>query len=254
MSWIGAGLTDTGLLRSSNQDAFAILNDRGVWVVADGMGGHPGGDAASRLAVDVIAQQAVAAFPRSMPKRAGRNPAAAAQLKAMIEAANRAILETGEASPNLKGMGTTVVALQISSGLRAHATVAHVGDSRAYLWRGSRLLPLTRDHSLVEDYVRQGLISPEEARFHPHRHVLSRALGIAETVEPDVSSFFLRRGDVLLLCTDGLTKMLTDEQIAGALRRTGRQPQQICAALVEQALRSGGEDNVTVVACRDSRS
>ncbi|MEW6248506.1 MAG: Stp1/IreP family PP2C-type Ser/Thr phosphatase [Nitrospirota bacterium] len=253
MTWIGAGLTDTGLLRSSNQDAFAILNDRGLWVVADGMGGHPGGDAASRLAVEVISQQAAAAFPRRMPKRAGRNPAVA-QLKALIEAANRAILATAEASPNLKGMGTTVVALQISSGLRARATVAHVGDSRAYLWRGSRLLPLTRDHSLVEDYVRQGLISPEEARFHPHRHVLSRALGIAETVEPDVSSFLLRRGDVLLLCTDGLTKMLTDEQIAGVLRRTGQQPQQICAALVEQALRSGGEDNVTVVACRDARS
>lgn len=253
MPWIGAGLTHTGLLRSSNQDAFAVLNDHGLWVVADGMGGHPGGDAASRLAVDVIARHAIAAFPCSMPKRARRNPAAA-QLKAMIEAANRAILETGEASPNLKGMGTTVVALQISSGLRAHATVAHVGDSRAYLWRGTRLLPLTRDHSLVEDYVRQGLISPEEARFHPHRHVLSRALGMAETVEPDVSSFVLRRGDVLLLCTDGLTKMLTDEQIAGALQQTGQEPQQICAALVEQALRSGGEDNVTVVACRDSRS
>ncbi len=254
MTWIGAGLTDPGLLRSSNQDAFTILNDRGLWVVADGMGGHPGGDVASRLAVEVISQQAAAAFPHSMTKPAGRNRSAAAQLKAMIEAANRAILATAEASPNLKGMGTTVVALQVSSGLRAHATVAHVGDSRAYLWRDSNLTPLTRDHSLVEDYVRQGLISPEEARFHPHRHVLSRALGIAEAAEPDVSSFSLRRGDVLVLCTDGLTKMLPDEQIAEVLRRTGRQPQQICAALVEQALQSGGEDNVTVVACRDSRS
>ncbi len=253
MPWIGAGLTDTGLLRSCNQDAFAILNDQGLWVVADGMGGHPGGDAASRLAIDVITREAVTAFPRNTPKHTGRNPAAA-PLKAMIEAANRAILATAEASPDLKGMGTTVVALQISSGLRAHATVAHVGDSRAYLWRGSRLLPLTSDHSLVEDYVRQGLLSPEEARFHPHRHVLSRALGMAETVEPDVSSVVLRRDDVLLLCTDGLTKMLTDEQIAGVLRQTGRQPQQICAKLVEQALRSGGTDNVTVVACREVRS
>ncbi|HXF92685.1 MAG TPA: Stp1/IreP family PP2C-type Ser/Thr phosphatase [Nitrospiraceae bacterium] len=254
MPWIGDGLTHTGLLRSTNQDAFAVLNDRSLWLVADGMGGHPGGDVASRSAVAAIAQQAGAVRPGRLAQRI-RGSQTAAQLQTMIEGANRAILATAEISPELKGMGTTLVALHIASGFRARATVAHVGDSRAYLWREAHLLPLTRDHSLVEEYVRHGLLTPEQARTHPHRHVLSRALGIAETVEPDVSSFFLRRDDVLLLCTDGLTKMLIDEQIASVLRRAGRLPQQICEALVEEALRSGGEDNVTVVAvCQDPRS
>ncbi len=254
MPWIGDGLTHAGLLRPTNQDAFAILNDLGLWVVADGMGGHPGGDVASRSAVEAIAQQAVTVLSGSLAQCIHGNQIAA-QLQAMIEAANRAILATAEASPDLKGMGTTVVTLHIAPGVRARATVAHVGDSRAYLWRGARLQPLTRDHSLVEEYVRHGLLSPEQARSHPHRHVLSRALGIAETVKPDVSSFSLQRDDVLLLCTDGLTKMLNDERIAGVLQRAGRLPRQICETLVEEALRSGGEDNVTVVAvCQDPRS
>lgn len=247
MIWQGAGLSDVGLVRLSNQDAFAVLNPGGLWVIADGMGGHAGGDVASRIAAETSVRFLESDI-RERAATAGPSPAQIeASLREAVRRSNRAIrLEAGR-KPGLAGMGTTIVILLIVSGATPCAAIAHVGDSRAYLLRGKSLSPLTRDHSAVEEYVRQGLITREQAVLHPHRHILSRALGIEATVEPDVSFHPLEPDDFLLLCTDGLSKMLDDRQIAATILRAGPSPEAMCGALVEEANAGGGEDNTTVI-------
>ena len=242
--WRGTGLTDRGLVRSSNQDAFAMEDPLQLWVVADGMGGHAGGDVASRLAIDAVTTRVRGGI--------GAGETAPAEderlLRDAIAAAQRAILDEARGRAELTGMGTTCVALRIAGAPRPHATIAHVGDSRAYRLRGSRLEQLTRDHSLIDDYIRRGLVSPAQAFTHPLRHVLSRALG-TETCEPDVAVHDLEDTDLILLCTDGLTKMITDDRIRDVLLREGPAPHRACEALVREALGRGGDDNVTVIIC-----
>ncbi|MBI4401913.1 MAG: Stp1/IreP family PP2C-type Ser/Thr phosphatase [Nitrospirae bacterium] len=249
MAWRGTGLTDVGRVRPSNQDALAVLNHLGLWIVADGMGGHPGGDVASRLAVETITASIEAETGTTAHDQTDRREHEAA-LRRAIASANRAIRQEGIAHPHLAGMGTTVVVLHMTAGSPAHASLAHVGDSRAYLLRARTLIPLTQDHSLVEEYLRRGLIAPREALTHPMRHILTRAVGTNVQVEPDVSSHELQPDDVILLCTDGLTKMLDDGQIADTILRTDRSAETICQALVNEAIRGGGDDNVTVVVVR----
>lgn len=214
-----------------------------LWVVADGMGGHAGGEVASRLAVEaVVAQVRNGTGTGEAPTSDER------LLREAMAAAQRAILDDARKHPELTGMGTTCVALRITSAPRPRATIAHVGDSRAYRLRGNRLEQLTQDHSLIDDYVRRGLISAAQAFTHPLRHVLSRALG-SDTCEADAGVHELEDSDLLLLCTDGLTKMVKDERIADVLLRERATPDQACRALVQEALRQGGADNVTVIIC-----
>lgn len=250
-AWHGVGLTDRGLVRQSNQDTFAVMNHLGLWVVADGMGGHAGGEVASRLAVESVMNhiQAVAGETTARPPEDAEDESLVRQA---IETAQQAVLNHARAHPALTGMGTTIVVLRISSGPTPRATLAHVGDSRAYRRRAGTLTLLTRDHSLVEEYIRQGLMSSQEAFTHPLRHVLTRAIGIEGAAEPDISTQALQPDDVLLLCTDGLTKMMTDEQIATTLHSAGTSPEPACRALVGEAIRFGGNDNVTVVVCTAS--
>jgi protein phosphatase len=146
-------------------------------------------------------------------------------------------------------MGTTIVVVRVVLSPTLHATVAHVGDSRVYLLRDGSLSQLTQDHSLIEEYVRRGLIQREMAFRHPLRHVLSRALGLERAAEPDIAVHPLRPHDRLLLCTDGLTKMMDDQQIEAVLTAGERSLEASCEALVDEALRLGGEDNVTVILC-----
>ncbi len=250
-AWQGTGLTDIGLVRPSNQDAFAVLNDVSLWIVADGMGGHAGGDVASRLAVESITEQVRRHAGTGSLYQAG--PAQTeTSLSQLIEAAHQTIRKHAFAHPHLSGMGTTVVVLGLPSGSIPCLSLAHVGDSRAYLLRAQTLIQLTQDHSLVEEHVRSGLLAPQEAATHPLRHVLTRALGIGETVEPDTSTHRFQPDDLILLCTDGLTKMLDDGQIADTLIHAGRSPEVACRLLIEEANRRGGEDNVTVVVCAAS--
>ncbi len=244
--WHGVGLTDRGLVRPSNQDAFAVVNHLGFWVIADGMGGHAGGEVASRLAVESVVRH-VQAVADETPARPTDQTEDEPLLRQAIEAAQQAVLDHARANPLLSGMGTTIVVLRIASGPTPRATLAHVGDSRAYRLRAGALTPLTRDHSLVEEYIRQGLMSSQEAFSHPLRHVLTRAIGMQDAAEPNVATHALQPDDVLLLCTDGLTKMMTDEQIAATLHADGRTPDRACPALVGEAIRCGGSDNVTVV-------
>ena len=245
-TWRGIGLTDVGLVRSSNQDAFAVIDEQGVWIVADGMGGHAGGDVASRLAVQSIkaCSQSHAGGESSAQQDSQDH---AAVLRRAIEEANRTIWQEALDRPELSGMGTTVVLLLIGGAEHPHATLAHVGDSRAYLMRGHSLVQLTQDHSWVEEQIRQGRLPREEAETHSLRHVLTRALGTNATVEPDISTHPLLPEDRILLCTDGLTKMLTDEEILRVLLESGPSRQQACQALIQEAKRRGGHDNITVV-------
>jgi protein phosphatase len=167
-------------------------------------------------------------------------------LRSAIRAGNAAVRQEAAKDVALSGMGTTVVVLRIYTTPGPEAVIAHVGDSRAYLFRTGRLRQLTTDHSMVEDYRRRGVLSEEQAQVHPLRHVLSRAVGPDPGVEPDVTTVGITHGDRLLLCTDGLTKMLTHQEMMAVLSR-GTTVESTCAQLVAEANRRGGEDNITVV-------
>jgi PPM family protein phosphatase len=233
--WTGEGLTDRGLVRASNQDAFYIANDRRLWIVADGMGGHPAGDVASRLAVEHLSALTLPA-PETDP---------ASWLDAALRDANRAVYEAARRRASWLGMGTTVVVMMMVEG-RSEAIIGYVGDSRAYHYQRGCLHQLTRDHTLADEAVRAGLLSEADARRHPHRHILSRALGTEPVTRPDVFRCRLEPKDAILLCTDGLTKMLDDAKILELLERPGHRTQH-CAALIDEANRQGGEDNTTVL-------
>ena len=243
--WIGVGRTEIGYMRSSNQDAFASLNERGFWIVADGMGGHPGGDLAAQIAVEVSTQKA-----ETYPNIPGRVHADPGQLLTeCITAANQAIHEKAREDPSLKGMGTTVVAMAIVATPRPVAYIAHLGDSRAYHYDQTSLTQVTQDHTLLSMLLERGLIDKATALAYPDRHVLAKGLGLSVNMIPDVTSISLNDKDLLLLCSDGLTKMLEDHDIASILFRAGGDPHRACHELIEEALHRGGEDNVTVIVC-----
>jgi len=240
--WRGAGLSHVGLVRRSNQDALALRDHLGLWVIADGMGGHPGGDVASRIAVETITAH-VEALARSP---AHRTPDPSDMLRQAVIQAQEAIGTEAATHADLAEMGTTVVVAHIPVDSRSPGIIAHVGDSRAYLCRDGALIQLTRDHSWLEDQLRMELLSPQEAANHPLRHRLSRALRAEQREEPDLLVQDLETGDRILLCTDGLTKMLSDGEILDTLLRHDGRTEATCAALIRLANERGGHDNVTV--------
>ena len=243
LQWTGIGRTETGHVRASNQDALALLNDCGVWIVADGMGGHPAGDVAAQTAVAVATERA-----RERAVSLHEHPSAAAEFVAdLVTSANRRIHDLILAKPSLKGMGTTFVVLAITSSPLPVAHIAHLGDSRAYLYRTGELTQLTRDHTLVQKLVQRGLIDAATALTHPERHILTKGLGMGVDMKPELTSTLVTPDDLIMLCSDGLTKMLDDVAIASILSRTNGDPHRACHDLIEQALRRGGEDNVTVI-------
>ncbi len=225
--------TDIGKVRFRNEDNLLVVVDGPVkiFAVADGMGGHSGGDVASSLALDVIKNSTFhAANLTDSVVRA-------------ISAANAEILKKGRGSHELEGMGTTVT-LIAASGNRC--IIAHVGDSRAYLYRQDILTRLTDDHSLVEELVRQGKITPQEASDHPQKHVLTQALGSEGSVNIETSEITVRIGDKFLLCTDGLTDLVTDEDIEYIMSKNENLTTQ-ARELIDKANENGGIDNMTVV-------
>jgi PPM family protein phosphatase len=239
--WLGFGRTETGYVRQTNQDVFAAINSCNFWIVADGMGGHPAGDVAAHLAVDVATQKAKLLLAGS------RDQASSERLAECITAANHAIHEKVREDASLKGMGTTVVAMTITPTPTPEAHIAHLGDSRAYRFHAGRLTQLTRDHTLVAVLLERGLIDEATARAYPDRHVLAKGLGMGLDMKPESTSTLLSHDDLLLLCSDGLTKMLDDAAIASILSQAKCNPRRACHDLVEQALKCGGEDNVTVI-------
>jgi protein phosphatase len=233
--WIdAASSSDVGLVRSVNQDSFGEFEDgRGnrLLVVADGMGGHRGGETASRLAVEAIGD----VFTRSEGTLEER-------MSRAIEMANERVYQCASGDSALSGMGTTVVALSFGEG--GEAWVAHVGDSRLYRLRDGRLEALTADHSLVAEMQREGVLSAEEARVHPRRNELTRSVGVAPGVEAEISRIEAKPGDRYLLCSDGLCGYLGDDEIREVLER--ERPPKAVRILVDQANAKGGFDNITV--------
>lgn len=226
-----AGVSDTGRRRLRNEDAF--ICEPPLFAVADGMGGARAGEIAAGLAAAAL-------------EEAGAETRGAEGVIELIAEANRRIWERSLTDPETAGMGTTVTAALVDS---AAGTVAigHVGDSRAYLLRGGSIEQLTTDHSLVAELVESGILTPEEAERHPQRSAITRALGTEPTVDVDAFTIAAQPGDVFLLCSDGLSIMVTDEDVAAAIDAAERDPARAAEALVTAANARGGEDNVTVV-------
>jgi len=243
LQWAGVGRTERGHVRASNQDALALLNDCGVWIVADGMGGHPAGGLAAQTAIAVASLRAQhrAAWLLDHPN------ATAEFVADLVTSANRRIHDLILEKPSLEGMGTTFIALAITTAPPQVAHIAHLGDSRAYLYRGGELKQLTRDHTLVQKFVQRGLIDAATALTHPERHILTKGLGMGVDMKPELTLTPVAPEDLIILCSDGLTKMLDDAAIASALSLAEGDPHQACHGLTEQALSRGGEDNVTVI-------
>lgn len=233
-----SGLSDVGRSRDQNEDCFAVDTAQRVFVVADGMGGHQHGEVASRLAVDCILENL------GRPEEIDEGPASS--LPRAIQMSHRRIWRASLGDETLAGMGTTVVALVMTDG---QAVIAHVGDSRAYRYRQGTLEQLTRDHSWVGEQVAAGLLSAEQARLHPLKNVITRALGGENGLEVEVGQWAWRDGDLFLLCSDGLTGMLEDAEIAECLSAE-QGLEGAGEELVRRANERGGLDNITVVLVR----
>lgn len=234
----GAVLTDRGCVRDDNEDVVAFLppeaeGGAALALVADGMGGHAAGEVASRIAADTVLQVYQAENASPPPQR----------LASCLAAANLAVWVRGLADPACAGMGTTCTVLAIERGM---AFLGHIGDSRAYLLRGGRLVQLSDDHSVVGELVRTGAITAAEARLRRDRNLILRALGTDPEAQPQIwpDGRPVRIGDIFILCSDGLSDMVDDTAIAGLVR--SRAPEAACRALVDAALARGGRDNISV--------
>ncbi|MDO8886813.1 Stp1/IreP family PP2C-type Ser/Thr phosphatase [Candidatus Oleimmundimicrobium sp.] len=221
--------TDIGKIREINEDAY-IANGT-IFAVADGMGGHNAGEIASSLALKTLAKNIF------LEKELKKN------LFSSIKKANKAVYLESLSSPKKRGMGTT---LTVFVPKNDKAYIGHIGDSRIYLLRNLELMQSTEDHSLVAQMIKEGRLTTKEARFHPLRNVITRALGDKTIVQPDVSTLTIKPGDKILLATDGLTSMLTDAEIQKILIQN-LEPQNLCDLLIEEANKKGGFDNITVV-------
>ncbi len=242
-----AARTDPGLRRSQNEDSYCARPELGLFVVADGMGGHAAGEVASRLAVEAIANvvettaelSAKDTWPIPFDTSIGRD---GNRLRAGFDLANRRIAERMAEASELRGMATTAVAVLLTD---KATTLAHVGDSRAYLFRDASLTRLTRDHSWVEEQVQAGMLSESAAREHPWRNIVTRALAGGEMIDVEVAELELKSGDRLLLCSDGLSSVLTDLAISEIVSGTERGG--VCDELVRLVNERGGPDNVTIL-------
>jgi len=228
MRYLWATATHQGMVRENNEDsvypaASGESSDSALLIVADGMGGHVAGEVASRIAINAAASTQVDPVDR-------------------VAAGNRAIREEVARDPSLEGMGTTMTLLTVEDDI---ATIGHVGDSRAYLLRDGEFNQVTEDHTVAAEYVALGQLRPEEASGHPQRHMLTRTLGVARFVNVDELKLDLVPGDRILLCSDGLTEMVADDVIAGAMAEGT--PDEVVWNLVELANEAGGVDNITVV-------
>jgi PPM family protein phosphatase len=229
-------LSDVGRRRARNEDAWLALPDRGVFAVADGMGGHAGGRVASRLAVAAV---------RAALDADGRDAVAADELAAAFAAAGASLAEAARATPAYAEMGTTLAAVALAAD-GSGCTVAHVGDSRVYRLRGRALELLTHDHTWVQQQVDAGLLTPSQARRHPRAPLLLRVLDARGGGAPDIAQIDLEPEDTLLLCTDGLSGPVFDEDIAAILARP-LPPETLARDLIDAANARGGPDNITAV-------
>jgi len=240
------GKTDKGRIRENNEDNFCVLDKQPLFVVADGMGGHASGEIASKIAIDIIKdyfdgpqanrQLQIGEYKTDCSEATNR-------LGSAIRLANKAIYEAAQTNPLWHGMGTTIAAAFLNG---RRLSIAHVGDSRIYLVRSGDIEQLTDDHSLVSEQVKREMITKEQARESKMKNVLTRALGVAPEVKVDLDELSLMQGDTLVLCSDGLTTMVSDEDILSVVGSTS-DPAIACEQLIDLANENGGEDNITVI-------
>lgn len=234
-----AGDTHVGVVRSGNEDSFLLDFQHGVFVVADGMGGHAAGEVASEMAVDIVA--------REVGSLKGLDDGQAFErIRNAIRLANQAIFERTLSEADKRGMGTTATVLVLAA---KRYLIGQVGDSRAYLLRGGTLMQITKDHSYVQEQVDAGLLTPDQARTHPYSNVITRCVGANEDVVPDVYFGSLEPKDVILLASDGLTGMLEDDQLLKILA-TEADPEVWVSRMIAEANRRGGLDNITAIVVR----
>jgi len=248
MKLTAAGLTDVGRKRKGNEDFFHIDLERALFIVADGMGGHVAGEVASKLAVQTIQEfmrvsdtDSEITWPFEFDKNLSEG---GNRIQVAIQLANREIVRHMATREEHRGMGTTVVTAVVEDDA---CYIGHVGDSRAYLVREGEIRQLTRDHTFVNEQVEKGFMSKAEAERHPARNILTRAVGSTEDLAVDISETPLQPGDFVLLCSDGLSSMVPDPEILGAILEKGADMEEGCKKLVSLANEHGGWDNVTVV-------
>lgn len=235
---IAAARTDVGMIRSGNEDSYFadVTKERGLFIVADGMGGHAAGEVASEMAVQIVSRELHAL-------KELESPTARETVAESIRMANRAIYDRTIAESDKQGMGTTVSAI-IVAGTRY--LIGQVGDSRVYLLRDGALRQLTKDHSYVQEQVDAGLLTPEQARYHPYSNVITRCVGAGEEVEPDTFSGEIKAGDVFLVASDGLTGMVDDRRLQQLLLSRASAAR-VVDALIAEANYRGGLDNITAI-------
>ena len=250
MKLTSAGRTHVGMRRTHNEDSLRLFREENLFIVADGMGGHASGEVASQMSVETLAEffRATAeddeiTWPYKMDK--GRKYEENRVITG-IKLSNRRIHEAAARDAKLKGMGTTIV---VTFFVNDTCYVGHVGDSRVYRFRAGELTQLTEDHSLLNDYIKMRQLTPEEIEAFPHKNVIVRALGMKETVQVDVMHEAPQTGDIYLLCSDGLSGMVTDEQMEEIMRASG-DLDAYCDRLIEAANENGGTDNITVILIR----
>jgi len=234
-----AGRTDVGIIRSGNEDSYLMVPDRGIFVVADGMGGHAAGEVASEMAVRFVARELGSLKGLSDDQVADR-------MRLAIRAANGAIFQRTLTEHDKRGMGTTVTSLVL---YETRFLIGQVGDSRAYLFREGKLIQLTKDHSYVQEQVDAGYLTPEQARSHPYSNVITRCVGANSDVVPDIYLGTAKPNDMFLLASDGLTGMLEDQRL-GEMLSSSRMPQDQVDELITEANRHGGLDNITAIVVR----
>ncbi|OWW19799.1 Stp1/IreP family PP2C-type Ser/Thr phosphatase [Noviherbaspirillum denitrificans] len=246
-----AGLTDTGLVRAQNEDAILISASHRFAILADGMGGYNAGEVASGIASSVMKAALEQALDDITTGGAAENPAGGRPLIPLVvdaaQKANQAVLDAAQAEPQYQGMGTTLVAAVFRQNT---VTIAHVGDSRAYRFRQGVLTRMTRDHSLLQEQIDAGLIDPALARFAQIKNLVTRAVGVGTDMEVEAHDHPVQGGDIYLLCSDGLSDMLADDDIAQVLAQGQGELEACCRTLVQQANDNGGFDNISVILAR----
>lgn len=248
----GTGLTDVGLQRDHNEDSFVVVSHHGLYIVADGMGGHQAGDVASQMATEALTRffettaSEDATWPFDFDAKLSEEEN---RLLTGVRLANRQIVELGSRRPELSGMGTTIVAA-LYGPRRKRLYVAHVGDSRAYRIRRGAIEQITRDHSLVNDYLEAMPFMTDEQRSELPKNVITRALGMQDNVQVDLGQHEVEAGDVFLLCSDGLSGMVDDDELLELVDTYRHDLNEACRFLINTANEHGGEDNVTAVLLR----
>jgi len=244
------GLTDKGLVRRKNEDSIGFDSALGLVVLADGMGGHRGGEIASGMAVDTIISELQQRLPQidagEIDETSGFSKESICIQDAVVTA-NQLVYQTAETNPEHKGMGTTIVVLQFYNN---SFSLAHIGDSRCYRLRANKFEQITRDHSLLQELIDRGFYTPEEARNSMNKNLVTRALGIDPIVMPDIQEDIVLKNDVYLLCSDGLTDLVEDEDIYLTIMQFSANLEEAAKQLITKANKKGGKDNISVMLCR----